>query len=318
MVRVRPWVPYLYCLPLVALLAFIFGYPLVKVVDFSTRLVRGSSGPFIGLDNYRNALDDPTFRNAARHSATLLLAVPVLLAISVFVSVILYEQVRGWRVYRSVLFMPYILAVPIVGIVASYMFTLHGVVNDLLAKAGLKSLAIDWIGSEHYALMTVLIVIIWREVGLGIVLFLARLMSLDDAPLEAARIDGASWWQRLWHVILPELRGTVEFYVVIAATTVVALAVTYVCTVTLAGPGDATTTLEVYIYNTGEVQSLPGQAAAVATMLLVVMCPFIALLFLVRRGPARVACGGAGGAPAPPPGAAPAARASRTSRTTSC
>ena len=58
--------PYLYCAPLVALLAFIFGYPMVKVVDFSTRLVRGSSGPFIGLDNYRNALDDPTFRNAAR------------------------------------------------------------------------------------------------------------------------------------------------------------------------------------------------------------------------------------------------------------
>ena len=136
MVKVRPWVPYLYCAPLVALLAFIFGYPMVKVVDFSTRLVRGSSGPFIGLDNYRIALDDPTFRKAARHSATLLLAVPVLLVISILVSVLLYEQVRGWRFYRSVLFMPYILAVPIVGIVASYMFQLHGVVNDLLAKVG--------------------------------------------------------------------------------------------------------------------------------------------------------------------------------------
>ena len=85
MVKVRPWVPYLYCAPLVALLAFIFGYPMVKVVDFSTRLVRGSSGPFIGLDNYRNALDDPTFREPRKHSATLLLAVPVLLAISIVV-----------------------------------------------------------------------------------------------------------------------------------------------------------------------------------------------------------------------------------------
>jgi ABC-type sugar transport system permease subunit len=289
MVRTRPWVPYLYCTPLVLLLAFIFGYPVVKVVDFSTRLVRGSSGPFIGLDNYRNAIDDPTFRNAARHSATLLLAVPILLVISVIVSVVLYEQVRGWRIYRSVVFLPYILAVPVVGIVASYMFTLHGVVNDLLAKVGLQSLVIDWIGSEHYALMTVLIVIVWREVGFGIVLFLARLMSLDEAPLEAARIDGASWWQRLWHVILPELRGTIEFYVVIAATTVLAFAFAYVWTLTQGGPGDATTTLEVYIYNTGEVQSLPGQAAAVATMLLAVMCPFIALLFWVRRRAAREA-----------------------------
>ena len=132
-----------------------------------------------------------------------------------------------------------------------------------------------------------LIVIVWREVGFGIVLFLARLMSLDEAPLEAARIDGASWWQRLWHVILPELRGTIEFYVVIAATTVLAFAFAYVWTLTQGGPGDATTTLEVYIYNTGEVQSLPGQAAAVATMLLGVMCSFIALLFWVRRRAAR-------------------------------
>jgi ABC-type sugar transport system permease subunit len=291
MVKVRPWVPYLYCAPLLALLAFIFGYPLVKVVDFSTRLVRGSSGPFIGLDNYRNAIDDPTFRNAARHSATLLLVVPVLLVISVLVSVLLYDQMRGWRVYRSVLFLPYILAVPVVGIVASYIFTLHGVINELLQKVGLQSLAIDWIGSEHYALMTVLIVIIWREVGFGIVLFLARLMSQDDAPLEAARIDGASWWQRLWHVILPELRGTIEFYVVIAATTVLAFAFAYVWTLTQGGPGDATTTLEVYIYNTGEVQSLPGQAAAVATMLLALMIPFIVLLFWVRRRAAREAGG---------------------------
>ncbi len=167
------------------------------------------------------------------------------------------------------------------------MFTLHGVVNDLLAKVGLESLAIDWIGSERYALTTVLIVIVWREVGFGIVLFLARLMSQDEAPLEAARIDGASWFQRLWHVILPELRGTIEFYVVIAATTVLAFAFAYVWTLTQGGPGDATTTLEVYVYNTGEVQSLPGQAAAVATMLLGVMCVFMALLFWVRRRAAR-------------------------------
>jgi len=282
MVKVRPWVPYLYCTPLVALLAFIFGYPVVKVVDFSTRLVRGSSGPFIGLDNYRNALDDPTFRNAVRHSATLLLAVPALLAISIFVSVILYEQVRGWRVYRSVLFMPYILAVPIVGIVASYMFTLHGVVNDLLAKVGLKALAIDWIGSERYALMTVLIVIVWREVGFGIILFLARLLSLDESPLEAARIDGANWWQRVRYVVVPELKGTIELYVVIASITMLAWVFAYIWTITKGGPGDATVVLELYIYNTGLRNSLPGMASAVAVMLLAVTLVAIGVLFWVR------------------------------------
>ena len=67
-----------------------------------------------------------------------------------------------------------------------------------------------------------MIVIVWREVGFGIILFLARLLSLDEEPLEAARIDGAGWWQRLRYVILPELRGTIEFYVVIASITMLA------------------------------------------------------------------------------------------------
>ena len=97
------------------------------MIDFSTRLIRGTSGPWVGSLNYQLVFDDPTFRAAAKHSALLLLAVPVLLVISIVVSVLLYERVRGWRIYRSVLFIPYILAVPIVGIVASYIFALNGV-----------------------------------------------------------------------------------------------------------------------------------------------------------------------------------------------
>src|SRR5215213_11408602 len=283
MLRTRPWVPYLYVAPAIALLALIFAYPLVRVFDFSTRLIRGASGPYVGSLNYRLVWEDPTFHDALKHSAMLLLAVPVLVFLSIVFSVLLYERARGWRVYRSVLFLPYILAVPIVGIVASYIFELNGSLNGLLRGVGLDGLALDWLGSEKLSLLTVGIVIVWREVGFGIVLFLARLLSMSDEPIEAARIDGAGWWQRLWHVILPELRGTIEFYVVIAATTVLAFAFAYVWTLTQGGPGDASTTLEVYVYNVGEVQSLPGQAAAVAALVLVVMCPFIGLLFWVRR-----------------------------------
>src|SRR5215213_3598997 len=118
MLRTRPFVPYLYVAPAVALLLLVFAYPIVKVFDFSTRLIRGDSGPFVGLDNYRLVFDDPTFQEAGKHSIFLLAAVPVLLASSIFVAVLLYDGCRGWRVYRSVLFLPYILAIPVVGIVA--------------------------------------------------------------------------------------------------------------------------------------------------------------------------------------------------------
>jgi ABC-type sugar transport system permease subunit len=133
------------------------------------------------------------------------------------------------------------------------------------------------------------IVIVWREVGFGIVLFLARMMSLDQAPLEAARIDGAGWWQRLWYVIIPELRGTIEFYCVVAAITMLAWVFAYVFTLTQGGPGNATTVIELYIYNTAfSVSSNTGIASAVSAMLLGVTTILIALLFIVRHRVERV------------------------------
>ena len=280
MLKTRPWAPYAYVAPAALLIGFIFAYPVARVIDFSMRLIRGNSGPFVGLDNYRLIFEDPTFVAAAKHSALLLVAVPVLLAISVLVSVLLFERVRGWRIYRSVLFFPYILAVPIIGIVASYLFTLNGAVNAILRGIGLGGP--DWLGDERLALVTLMIVIVWREVGFGIVLFLARLLSLPEEQIEAARIDGAGWWARLRHIILPELRGTIEFYCVVAAITMLAWVFGYVYTLTQGGPGNATVVLEFYIYNQGLRNSLPGMASAVAVLLMGATMFFIAILFWVR------------------------------------
>jgi ABC-type sugar transport system permease subunit len=282
MLRTRFWVPYLYVAPAIALLALVFAYPVVRVVDFSTRLIRGASGPYVGSLNYQLVWEDSTFRDALRHSAMLLLAVPVLLALAIFFAVLLYERARGWKIYRSVLFLPYILAVPIVGIVASYIFALNGALNSILRAVGLNGLAFDWLGSERLSLLTVGIVIVWRELGFGILLFLARLLSMNEDALEAARIDGAGWWNRLRYVILPELRGTMEFYVVVASITMLAWVFAYVYTITAGGPGTSSTVLELYIYNQGLRNSLPGMASAVAVVLLGVTLVSITLLFVVR------------------------------------
>lgn len=281
MLKTRAWTPYAYIAPAVFLLGFVFAYPVAQVVNFSFRLIRGNSGPWVGLNNYKLVFDDPTFIAAAKHSALLLIAVPVLLVISILVSALLYERVRGWRIYRSVLFFPFILAVPIVGIVASYLFTLNGVVNEALGVVGIDGP--DWLGDSDIALWTIMLVIVWREVGFGIVLFLARLLSLQEEQIEAARMDGAGWWQRLRYVILPELRGTIEFYCVIAAITMVAWVFGYVYTMTQGGPGDATQVVEFYIYNQGLRNSLPGMASAVAVLLMGATMIFVAALFWIRR-----------------------------------
>jgi ABC-type sugar transport system permease subunit len=281
-IRTKAWVPYAYVAPAVALLGLIFAYPVVRVVDFSTRLIRGVSGPYVGSLNYRLVWEDPEFHDALKHSALLLLAVPALLFLSIVFAVLLYERARGWKIYRTVYFMPYIIAVPIVGIVASYIFSFNGALNSILRGTHLNFLAVDWLGSERWSLFTIGIVIVWREVGFGIVLFLARLLTMGDEPLEAARIDGARWWQRLRYVILPELRGTIEFYVVVASITMVAWVFAYVYTMTSGGPGTSSTVLELYIFNQGFTNSLPGMASAVAVVLLAVSIVSITILFFVR------------------------------------
>ncbi len=282
MLKTRPWVPYLYVAPMCALLALVFGYSLVRVFDFSGRLIRGASGVWTGFLNYEIVLEDPTFRKAVQNSALLLLAVPILTAISLLVSVLLFDRARGWRIYRSAVFLPYILAIPVVGIVFSYILQFNGVLNEILRGVGLEPLALDWLGDESLALWSVLFVIVWREVGFGIILFFARLMSLDESQLEAAQIDGAGWFRRLRHIILPQLRGTIEFYAVVATITMLAGVFAYVFTLTSGGPGNATQIVEFYIYNQGVRNSLPGLASAVAVLLLLLTLVLIAVLFRVR------------------------------------
>ena len=141
---------------------------------------------------------------------------------------LLYERVAGWKLYRIIVFVPFVLAIPIIAVVMKRMFQFSGPVNEVLRWLSLDFLALDWIGSSDVALWTVMILIIWRESALGIILFLARLLSLDESMIEAAKIEGANWWQRLWYIILPQMRGVIEFYVVVSVITMLAAVFAYV------------------------------------------------------------------------------------------
>jgi raffinose/stachyose/melibiose transport system permease protein len=277
--------PYLYVLPLVALLVFVFGYPLVRIFEFSFKLIRGIDGPWIGFNNYRLILGQDLFWESVRHNLFLLLAVPVMVAWSLLISIVLYERIKGWKLYRVILFVPYILAVPIIAVVMKKMFQFNGPVNELLRWLSLDFLALDWIGSSDVALWTVMLLIIWRESALGIILFLARLLSLDESLIEAARLEGASWWQRTWYVIIPQMKVVIEFYVVVSVITMLSsvFAYVYIMGGGRGGPGTSTMVLELYIFNALTKTSLPGIASAVSVLLFLVSLLLIVPLFAVRR-----------------------------------
>jgi len=219
------------------------------------------------------------------HNLMLLLAIPVMVILALVISIVLYERVRGWKLYRVILFLPFVLAVPIIAVVLKKMFQFSGPVNQVLHWLSLDFLALDWIGSTDVALWTVILVIIWRESALGIILFLARLLSLDESLLEAARIEGANWWQRVWYVILPQMKGVIEFFVVVSIITMLAAVFAYIYMIGggRGGPGTSTWVLELYIFNALIRTSLPGIASAVAVMLFVVSILLIFPLFAARR-----------------------------------
>jgi len=282
MLRTRRITPWLFLLPMAIVLLFTFGYPLLAVFNFSFHRIRGATGPFIGLENYRQVFKDRVFGEAVTHNSILLLAVPVMTVIAILLAVLLFDRPFGWRTYRAILFVPFILATPVVGVIFSNMLQLNGIVNEVLRGNGLGMLALDWLGSPRLALWTVMGVIIWREVGFGIVLFLARLMSINEDLLDAAKVDGATWGQRLRHVIIPQLRSVIEFFVVVSIITMLAWVFAYVYVITHGGPGNATTVMELYIYNFAFRNQLPGIASAVAVILFLVTLALMLPMFRLR------------------------------------
>jgi len=275
--------PYLYLAPATILIVLVFLYPIVDILRTSLLQNTASGIKTFGVTNYRLVFDDPVFWQALGNNGKLLFSVPILTALSLLVAILLFEHVRGWLVYRGIIFMPYILAVPVVGMTFVYLLGLNGIVNTLLRGAGLGFLAQDWLGSVKWVLPSLSLVIIYREMGFGVVLFLARLMSLEQETLEAAAIDGANWWQKHVYVTLPQLSGVIEFFVVVELITMLSWVFAYVFTMTGGGPGFASTVMEFYIWKHAFAFRSPGIASALAVVLLAVTALLIVLQLRLRR-----------------------------------
>jgi len=273
--------PYLLIAPAAAFLGVVFLYSLVRLGYASVHAGdNGDEGP-AQLDAYRFILDDPIFRDAVKHNLLLLLSVPVTLVLALAIALVLHEGVRGWRVYRTVVFLPYMLAIPVLGTTFVYLLSLNGVLNDTLRAGGLGFLAQDWLGSPDWVLPSIATIVIYHELGFGVVLFLARLLSLPDEVDQAGRIDGCNWWQLRTRVTLPQMRGVILAFVTLELITMLSWVFAYVYSTTKGGPNFGSYVLEFYIYDNAFAFRAPSFAAAAAMLLLAATTVLIALQ--VRR-----------------------------------
>ena len=277
-------IPYLYILPALLVVGLVIVYPVVVIFQESTQTLSTGVSQYVGGANYNLVFTDPVFWQAVRDNATLLLAVPILVVLSLLFAILLFERVRGWRVYRTLIFLPYIMAITVIGTVFSLLYEYNGPLNVALRAVHLNVLALDWLGKANLAIPSVMSVIIWRELGFGTILFLARLMSVREELFEAARLDGANWLQVQWHVTVPQLRTVIEFFVIIEIINMMSGVFNYVYVMTNGGPGFASQVLEFYIWQNAFAFRQGGIAAAAAVLLLGVTVVFIFLQFRVRRG----------------------------------
>lgn len=268
-----------YLLPALGLVGLVFAYALVRVIQLSF----ARSGAAVGLENYRLLLDDPVFLEAIGNNLKLLLAVPIMVAIALPIAMLLHERPAGWRIYRTIIFLPYIVAIPVAGIAIAAIVAFRGGLNELLSTLGLDVLTRDWLGSPATALWVILGAIVWREVGLGVVLFLARLIAVDPELFEAARIDGAGWWQQLRLVALPQLRRVVAFYIVIETITVLVWTFAWVFVLTRGGPAGSTMVVDLYIFQQAILFQSFGIAASAAALLLLTTVGLLAVGRVVAR-----------------------------------
>lgn len=278
--RVGRFEPLLWLAPALAIVVFVFGYSMVELVRTSLQY----EGQWT-VENFRVTWSDPTFRTALTHNLRLLLAVPVLVVSALLLSILLFEGLRGWRFHRWAVFLPYVLPIPVIGVIFGQLLQLNGLLNQLLRGVGLGGLAQDWLGQPRWALWTMTAVIVWKELGFGVVLFLARLLSVPVDIFEAGRTDGARFWRLHRRITVPQLAGVIVFYVVVEAITMVSWVFNYVYVMTngQGGPGDATQVTELYVYQTAFQYQAPEIAAAAAVTLFAVTLVLIAAFFRVQR-----------------------------------
>ena len=274
-----------FMVPAAVLLLAVLAYPIFYTIEISFSrfdLATFSAVEWVGWDNYREVLDDYRFWESMKVTVVyLVFALPLQIVLGFGIAFLINAEWRGRNVVRALFIIPMVVA-PVVagGLWRMILDPLWGIVNYVLGLVGLGPL--DWFGDPTLAMAALIIIDTWRWTPFVILTATAALLALPRDVFEAAEIDGANWWSKLWSITLPLLVP------IIAATFVVrwlgavkmfdiALAATY------GGPGGATNVINLFIYEEAFRSLRFAESAAMAVIILVVTMVLTALFLRGSR-----------------------------------
>lgn len=270
--RFKGWI---YLAPgLIIYLVFVF-YPLLETIRTSFYQWDGFSTnrSFVGLSNYLRLFQDQQFFQAIQNNIIFIVFYSIIpIIIGLFLASLLGRKpIPGLTFFRTVLFLPQILSMVVVGVTWRWIFNpTFGLLNMTLRTIGLDSLAKAWLGDFGWALPAVGSIGTWVQYGFCMILFLAGMQRIPGEYFEAAQLDGASEFKQLLFITLPSLRP--ELSVALMTTIIAALRVfDLIYVTTRGGPGNSTLVTGFLVYRAAFQQNKIGYAAALATIMTVMI-----------------------------------------------
>jgi ABC-type sugar transport system permease subunit len=226
-------------------------YPALN--GFNMSLYESNNGRtfrWVGLDNYRKILTDAEFWDVVRNTVIYAVAFVVLgTLVALATAALVNAQRRGKTFFRAVFFIPVLVSPVVVGLIWNWMLERqNGLVNTALGWVGIPT--VPWLVDDTWAMVAIILVGIWMQMGFYMLILLAGLQAIDPALYEAARMDGANWWQQFRVITVPLLQPSIVV-VVVLATIHGFQSFDFIWTLTGGGPVGATTLMVQYIYENG-------------------------------------------------------------------
>jgi multiple sugar transport system permease protein len=264
---------YLLVGPAILYVLALIGFPLVLGVWYSvTNTTVATPGRFIGLENFVDVAKDSTFRLAVRNTLIIgIIATVAKITLSVGLAFLMLGAFPGRGLLRTLFVLPWTIPIALSTIAYKWMFhSQYSVINWMLVNFGLVDRGPNWLGTMPAAMIAIIFVSTWRAVPFGAITVLAGLTSIPSEVIEAARIDGANWWQRFVNIIVPII-APILFIALLFDLIFTLTELTVVFVLTGGGPVDQTQVMANYALQVGVQGGQLGQGAAIALYLLPVL-----------------------------------------------
>jgi alpha-1,4-digalacturonate transport system permease protein len=276
---------YAFILPNFIIFTTFFLIPAVYGVIYSFYKHDGWSKPkFIGWNNYKAILADPVFWKVLQQTFVYaIVSVPLVFAVSLLLAMLLTQDgIKGRGLMRASIYWPTMISTVIVGLMWRWIFGENfGIINYLIQLFGGTS--VPWLTSDFFAKATVIVATVWSKAGFFMIIFIGGLESIPTSYYEAATIDGASKLRQFWNITLPLLKPT-SFLVFVLSIINAFKEYPLVLTLTGGGPGDSTTYIVQYIYETGFIRFKMGFASAASMIMFVILAILTLVQFKIGRG----------------------------------